>query len=210
MDKKQRIIKPVYQQIAIDLATKIVTGKYQVGQKLSGRSSLSSQYGVSPETIRKAVAILKDVEIVDTAQGSGIQILSSEKALAFIQQYEEIETVSDLKNEITEWLDRQKQENEILRRKLGDLLDKTDRFKCVNPFTPFEMRIFSDCPFLGKTTSEMNFWHNTSATVIAIRRGSAMVMSPGPYAEFLEGDVVYFVGDEDCYTRVKHFLYPER
>ena len=35
------------------------------------------------------------------------------------------------------------------------------------------------------------------------------MMSPGPYATLNEGDVLYFVGDENCYERVVRFLYTE-
>ena len=34
---------PVYQKIAIDIAKKIINGKYSLGEKLSGRSTLASE-----------------------------------------------------------------------------------------------------------------------------------------------------------------------
>ena len=36
---------PVYQKIAIDIAKKIINGKYSLGEKLSGRSTLASESG---------------------------------------------------------------------------------------------------------------------------------------------------------------------
>ena len=64
MEKKIRIVSPVYQQIATDIASKIASGHYQVGEKIYARSVLASQYGVSAETARRAIAILADVDIV--------------------------------------------------------------------------------------------------------------------------------------------------
>ena len=55
----------------------------------------------------------------------------------------------------------------------------------------------------------MNFWHNTSATIIAIKRNNELFRSPGPYAEFKQGDIVYYVGDEMSTERVYNFIYPE-
>ncbi len=62
---------------------------------------------------------------------------------------------------------------------------------------------------MGQNLSECNFWHNTMATVIAIRRECEMIISPGPYAVITEKDIFYYIGNEDCNKRVRNFLYPE-
>ena len=46
---------PQYIQIALSSARRIAGGDVPEGAKISGRSKLSSEYNVSPETIRKAV-----------------------------------------------------------------------------------------------------------------------------------------------------------
>lgn len=208
MEKKIRIVSPIYQQIATDIASKIASGHYEVGEKIYARSVLASQYGVSAETARRAIAILSDMEIVDTTKGSGVIIKSAENAIKFIRQYNDVKTVNDLRNEILDKLELQKKENDSLKEQIIELLDKTDRFKSINPFLPFEIRIFKETPYLEKNIAEINFWHNTSATVICIKRNGCLEMSPGPYAVLRENDILYFVGDEDCYERVNKFLYP--
>ena len=50
MEKKVKLVSPVYQQIAADIASKIANGHYELGQKIYARSVLASQYGVSSET----------------------------------------------------------------------------------------------------------------------------------------------------------------
>lgn len=209
MGKKEKIVMPIYQQIAIDIASKIASGKYKVGEKIYGRSSLASQYSVSPETIRRAIYILKDVEIVDTERGSGIEIISLENAISFMKQYEDIETIHDLKKDIFNCLEEREKSDRELREKLDTLLDKTDRFQWANPFFPFEIEITKANRYLGKNVSELNFWHNTGATIIAIKRRNAIIISPGPYANFLENDIFYFIGEENSYQRVKNFLYSQ-
>jgi K+/H+ antiporter YhaU regulatory subunit KhtT len=52
----------------------------------------------------------------------------------------------------------------------------------------------------------VNFWQNTGATIIGIRRGSRIILSPGPYAEFLKDDVFIMVGDEGSYERTTRFI----
>ena len=44
-----------YTRIAISLAERIASGQLKEGDKLSGRSKLSPEYNVSPETIRRTL-----------------------------------------------------------------------------------------------------------------------------------------------------------
>ncbi|MDF2820378.1 MAG: TrkA-C domain protein [Clostridiales bacterium] len=208
MDKNSKVTSPRYQQIATDIAAKIVDKQYQIGEKIYARSAIASQYGVSAETARRAICILSDLNIVDTTKGSGVIIKSYENAIKFVQQYNDIQTVNDLKKEILESAERQKHETEFLHNCLAKLIDRTDRFRAINPFNPLEILITADTPYLNKTTSTINFWHNTTATIIAIKRDNNLIMSPGPYAEFMEHDIFYFLGDENSYERVFKFMYP--
>ncbi|WP_346885653.1 TrkA C-terminal domain-containing protein [Clostridium sp. UBA4395] len=208
MENKFKITSPRYQQIAADVAAKIVDGHYKIGDKIYARSSLASQYGVSSETARRAICVLSDLNIVDTSKGSGVTIKSYENAIKFVKQHDDINTISNLKQDIIDSVDRQKKEIKFLYGCLSDLIDKTDRLRSVNPFTPFQVEITSATPYINKSASDINFWHNTSATIIAIRRNDSLLMSPGPYAVFRENDIFYFVGDENCIERVKKYLYP--
>lgn len=208
MDRKAKITSPRYQQIAIDIASKIVDKHYKVGDKIYARSYIASRYGVSSETARRAICVLSDLEIVDTTKGSGVKIISYEKALKFVRQYEDIQTVNDLKKDILDSVERQSKEIKYFNDSLTKLIEKTDRFRSFSPFTPFEIEITSETPFINTTISEVNFWHNTFATIVAIKRDNVLLMSPGPYAVFKQDDIIYFVGDENCLDRVNHFIYP--
>lgn len=208
MEKKSGIASPRYQRIAVDIASKIVDKHYKVGDKIYARSSLASQYGVSSETARRAICVLTDLDIVDTTKGSGVVIKSYDNAIKFIRQFHDIQTVNDLKKDILESVQRQSKELEFFNESLNKLIERTDRFRSINPFTPFEIEITPETPYLNQTISEVNFWHNTSATIIAIKRNHSMLMSPGPYARFMEQDIFYFMGDENSLVRVRKFLYP--
>jgi K+/H+ antiporter YhaU regulatory subunit KhtT len=207
MDNKVKLTTPRYQQIAVDIAYKIVEGHYKVGEKIYARSSLASQYGVSSETARRAICVLTDLDIVTTTKGSGVEIKSSDRAVKFIKQYDDIQNIDDLRKNIMESVNRQKKELESFNNHLTELIHQTDRFRSINPFIPFQIEITSEMIYLNKTVSEINFWHHTAATVIAIKRDDKIMMSPGPYAEFNEKDIFYFIGDEECLERVKSFLY---
>lgn len=208
MDKKTKVTNPRYQKIATDIASKIVDGQYKVGEKIYARSSIASQYGVSSETARRAILILSDLDIVDTTKGSGVFIKSYENALKFVKQYAEIQTIQNLRNEIMDSVSRQTSELNYFNECLTKLIDYTDRFRSINPFMPFEIDINHHTPYLNQSVQDVNFWHNTGATIVAIKRNHALILSPGPYVAFLEGDILYFVGDENSLLRVKSFMYP--
>ncbi|NLK27182.1 MAG: GntR family transcriptional regulator [Clostridiales bacterium] len=210
MEKKRKLTSPRYQQIAVDIAGKIVEGYYQIGDRIYARSSIANKYGVSSETARRAISILTDLDIVDTTKGSGVKIKSYEKAKDFVKQFKEVQTVNQIKSEILQSIDRQTKELSYMNRYITKLLDKTDRFRSMNPFIPFEIDITDETPYINRTISETNFWHNTSATIVAIGRNGNILLSPGPYAMFTLGDRIYFVGDDNSYDRVIGFLYPKQ
>lgn len=203
---EESVIKPVYQQIAIDLANRIAHGEFVVGTKIYGRSTLASQYNVSPETIRRAVILLEDMEIVEATQGSGILVKSREKAFKFIEKFKNKDSMSSLKKDISNIMNERKKLDAQLNSYIDRLIDYTERFKNSNPFVPFEIEVPKDSKLIGKTTAEVNFWQNTGATIIGIRRNNSIILSPGPYATFMEGDVYIMIGDESSYERVKNYL----
>jgi len=206
MKRAENIDGAVYRKIAIDIAENIVDGTYTEGQKLFGRSVLSSRYNVSPETIRKAVYLLKDVGILDTEKGSGIKIISSKNAKEFISRNEETRNISEVKHEIIDWAKRQEKETIEIVEKIEFVASVAEKLKVFNPFVPFEIKITSSSDVVNKTVQETKIWQNTGTTVIAIKRGDDIILSPGPYATFTPGDTVYLVGTEQSFLIAKNFI----
>lgn len=205
---KNKISIPRYQQIAIEIASRISTGQYKVGEKIYARSSIASQYGVSSETARRAICILCDLEIVTSEKGSGVIIKSYENAVNFIKQYSKRQTIDTIKENLLKSIARQQKEMDTLNECLSDLIAASEHFRSMNPFMPFEVKITSECSYLNKTVSEIQFWQHTGATVLAIGRNGNVIKSPGPYAILLENDIIYFLSQDDSSQRVKEFLYP--
>ena len=98
---------PRYQQIAIEIASKIVNEEYTIGQKIHGRSSIASQYNVSPETARRAFCILSDLDIITPEKGSGMVIKSRDNAIEFLNQFSNRKTIETIKIAITQNIERQ-------------------------------------------------------------------------------------------------------
>lgn len=204
--RRVKITTPRYQEVARDVAGKIVDGFYKVGEKIYARSSLASQYGVSSETARRAVCVLDDLGIVVSSKGSGVTIISYEKAVAYVRQYREFTSINELRCALAESIGRQQEETRTINTLLDELVQKTERFRTSNPFVPFQTQVTAACPHLGKSLSDLNFWHNTLATVIAIRRGEKLILSPGPYVSLKENDVIFYIGDAECVDRVSALI----
>jgi K+/H+ antiporter YhaU regulatory subunit KhtT len=203
------IIKPVYQQIAIDLASRISNGEFKVGDKILGRSTLAGHYNVSPETIRRAVILLQDMNIVESYQGSGIIVNSRENAYKFTEKFKNIDTISTIKNTISDLINKKGKLDEELTSNFNKLLDYSERFININPFSPYEIKITEDCKYLDKTIGEIDLWQNTGATIIGIKRDNKIILSPGPYAILTIDDIFIYIGEESAYDRIFDYLYKD-
>jgi len=200
---------PRYQLIACDVASKIASGVYPSGAKLYARSALASQYGVSSETARRAICVLADLGIVESAKGSGITVLSKEKAATFVRQFHQIDTIVDLRNALHEGIQRYRYDFESIVSILEKIKDNMAHYHTTNPFVPYQLQLSDQCPHLGKTLQELNFWHMTLATVIAIGRNAETILSPGPFEVLKANDIIYYIGNPECIERVNRLLMPK-
>lgn len=198
---------PIYQKIALDIANKIYTGSIEEGSTLYGRSILAGKYNVSPETIRRAVKILEDIGVVNSIKGRGIIVLSADKALSFVKKYQDITNISSYKSSLHNLINTKAAiDNEIIDT-INKIIDYSNRLEIINPLVPIQFTIESTCKYIGKTAAETKFWQNTGATIVAIKRGEDLIISPGPYIEFIENDIILVVGDNQIYNSVPMFLY---
>ena len=202
--------KPIYQKIAIDIANRIIQGDFAIDEKLYGRSVLSSHYNVSPETVRKAMLLLNEMDIVEVTKGSGIVVKSVDNCLKFVDKFKDIQSINSMKKSIINLMNQRSDIEKNLDEEINNLMDYTNRFNKSNPFMPFEIEIEGMCKVLGKTVSETNFWQSTRATIIGIRRNGELILSPGPYAVFQKGDIYILIGEEESYYKVKDFLSEEK
>lgn len=203
----EAIVKPIYQQIAIDIANRIYNGEFEVGSKIFGRSTLAGEYNVSPETIRRSIILLQDMKIVEANHGSGIEVRSRNEACKFIEKFKHMDNINSIKDSIADILDKNRKLDDDLKMYIDKLMDFSERFKNSNPFSPFEVRITKKSIIIGKTIAESKFWQNTGATIIGIRKDKKIVLSPGPYAVFAAEDIIIAVGDEGAFERTNKYIY---
>ena len=187
---RQAVVPSQYLQIALDLATRIAQGELTEGSRIYGRSVLASEYGVSPETIRKALRLLADMKVVDVKPQSGAVVLSADSARRYIENFSE-----DADIQLKALLAESAEVNRRMADTVSALVKGQDTFAAAGqPLPNYEVPVPKDSPLIGKSIGELKFWQSTGGTIVAIRRGQTVILSPGPYAELYSGDVIILVG----------------
>lgn len=193
-----------YTRIAISLAERIASGQLKEGDKLSGRSKLSPEYNVSPETIRRTLRLLADMKVVEVKEQSGVYVLSADNARRYLHNFADQTDIRGKQQQLKELLVRQEHLNRQMAALCRDILDETSQTPDALP--NYYCRIPDDWPHSGTTVGALRFWQATGATIVAIRRGLSFIVSPGPYAELYAGDAVIFVGGVKAREAVSHFF----
>ncbi|MGB4589551.1 MAG: TrkA C-terminal domain-containing protein [Clostridiaceae bacterium] len=206
MNKEVKIREPRYKQISLDIASRIVNGQFKEGSKIYGRSTLAGEYHVSPETIRRAIILLEDMSVVKASGGSGVTIISMKNAQLYIESYQSTDSIASLKEKVIELTEKKKEIEDEIMDTIEKIIDYSNRLKNTNPLTPVEIKIEDYSHLIGKTVEESKFWQKTGATIIGIRRGQEVILSPGPYMEFNKGDTVLAVGGTDIIERAREFM----
>ena len=74
------------------------------------------------------------------------------------------------------------------------------------PLPNYEVPVPKDSPLIGKSIGALKFWQSTGGTIVAIRRGQTVILSPGPYAELYGGDIIVLVGSPAAAEAAHHLV----
>ena len=159
---------PQYMRIAVSVAVRIADGQLAEGEKLSGRSKLSSEYQVSPETIRKSVQLLRDMQVVTVKEQSGVYVRSAENAKRYLQMVGEKNELRQKKQRLRALLAQQEAVARQVSELCGSILDDSVQpEQAAEQLKTFSCRVPQDWPDAGKTLGSLHFWQATGATVVA-------------------------------------------
>lgn len=198
---------PKYEKIALDIAYSIYHGDLEEGDKVKGRSTLSGKYNVSPETIRRALKLLSEMNVVEVVDKSGIIIKSREKAHGFIQEYQAKSQIMNLNESISDLFRRKQSMEQRIVEQLNSLMEHSVQLRNIGIIYPLELRIDGKSHIIGQTIGSTKFWYNTGATIIGIKRNGHLFLSPGPDMIFEENDNILYVGNvENISDKVNEFV----
>ncbi|NLT94354.1 MAG: GntR family transcriptional regulator [Clostridia bacterium] len=194
-----------YEQIAVDLASKIAHNEYKQGTKLYGRSTLAGQYNVSPETIRRAVALLQSMNIVEVVAGRGIIVLDAEAAKQYIENFNQRRVLAQAQQEFTELLEKRRELDIAIENQIKKIMTFSSRLINILPKVD-EVQITKGSPLINKSLKEVNFRFHTDATVLAVERSGEEYLSPNSDMIIREGDILVYIGPEGSKEKVDAFV----
>lgn len=198
---------PRYLKISQDICGKILTGEYPEGTLLKGRSILGAAYGVSPETVRKALNLLEKEKIVSSKRGVGVFVESVLHAQQFASRWKSETQISSKYKNLSDLLEQKKELDQKIDSAIEDMKDSF-RYQTTEAVKFSEVTIPADSWIDGKKVGEVYFWNYTEATIVAVIGSDGIAKtSVGPDFTLHIGDRILFVGrDNLTFDRVLSFL----
>ncbi|MBU3109568.1 TrkA C-terminal domain-containing protein [Clostridium gasigenes] len=197
---------PNYIKIAVDIAHRITNNEFSEGSKISGRTTLVGIYNVSHETIRRSLSLLKDNDVVIVNEKSGIIINSKLKAKEFLNIFKTKSDFFSLNNETFNLIKQKKSIDNQLEKNINSIIEFATQLRNVGSIIPFESIVEDGSVAVNKSIGELNFWQNTKATIIAIKRDGDLFLSPGPYFTIKQNDILVYVGDDCVLENIKNYI----
>lgn len=197
---------PNYIKIAVDIAHRITNNEFVEGQKITGRTTLGSIYNVSPETIRRSVALLKDMNVITIHEKSGLIINSKNDAKNFLNKFKANSDFASINNDTYNLISERKKLDSKIEQNIDSIIQFATQLRNVGTIIPFESIVEKNSIAVGKSIGELSFWHNTKATIIGVKKNNEIFLSPGPYFTIQEGDILVYVGEDEVLKNVDNYI----
>ena len=194
-----------YQEIAIDIAHAIMMGEYHEGVKIHGRSTLAGRYNVSPETIRRAIAVLQNVGVVMVSQGVGITVTSKALAEKFVKSFDQKGEIQVFVEDLKKLMDQRRETDLKIEIHLNKFLGYTDRLMS-RWLDVGEIEIGKTSPAIGKTLRELKIRERTGATIVAVIRDGFEQFSPEASFVLRGEDVLLVAGSAEGQEKLKSII----
>jgi len=109
--------------IAMDLAERVASGEYKEGQKISGRSTLSGLYNVSPETVRRSLSLLQESGVVSVIPGTGVIVNSVKSAQDYLAESSQYKVIKEMQERLAKLISERNRINSDIEHLTTELLD---------------------------------------------------------------------------------------
>jgi len=194
-----------YQEIAVDIAHAIMMGEYHEGEKIHGRSTLAGRYNVSPETVRRAIAILQNVGVVMVSQGVGITVTSKAMAERFIKSLNQKGEIQVFLEDLKCLMDIRRENDIKIESHLNKLQGYADRIMS-RWLDVGEIEIGKTSPAIGKTLRELKVRERTGTTIVAVIRDGFEQFSPEAGFILNGEDVLLAAGSPEGQEKLKQLI----
>ena len=205
-DVKRAERTPIYAQVAFDMASKIASGEVAEGVRFTGRSLTSSRYGVSTETIRRAMWLLADMGVLEIRQNVGAVVKSRKRAADYVERARTDSDRAILSSHLRELVEQRDRLNQEIQETFQKIIDLEERFRSSDCLRTYEFILDTDSYAVGRDLAGLQFRQRTGGTVVALRREKSVTLSPGPDVELLEGDILVVACNVSDIDRVSALL----
>lgn len=194
-----------YQEIANEIAHSIVLGEYHEGDKIHGRSTLAGRFNVSPETIRRAIAILQSEGVVKVKQGIGIIVNSKSQAEKFLKSFNQKNEVQTFLEELKVLMEKRREIDRQIDMLLNKLANYADKF--ISRWNDVEeIEVQKESRAIGRSLRELKVRELTGATVVGVVRNGSENFSPEADFVLQEGDILLVVSSDEGREKVEALL----
>lgn len=198
-----------YEEIAADIAGKIVARELKEGERISGRSTLAATYRVSPETIRRAIALLHQRGIVQVQAGSGIRVVSRNLAADYLDAVQTRSSLEQAAAELQTLLARRAALDAEITAAMAKISALSTRLGATMRELD-EVQLTEGSWVVGQTLASARIRNVTACTVVALIRGSSEEFSPAADSRLEAGDILLLAGSEQARQRARQVLLAER
>ncbi len=147
---------------------------------------------------------------MEVQQGSGTYVASKENAQIFIEKYKNVQSVQEIRQDLLESVQRQKEELDEFSDLLNVLVSQTKKVHDISTFVPYELKITGEAQHLEESISDLHIWQNRCDHCWYSNRCRITPFSR-PYAKLSAGNTIYYVGNELVLTqRMMQLFYPNK
>jgi len=194
-----------YQEIANEIAHSIVMGEYHEGDKVHGRSTLAGRFNVSPETIRRAIAILQSVGVVEAKQGIGVIVKSKFNAEKFLRSFNQKNEVQNFLEDLKSLMDKRKEIDKQIDLLLNKVSNYTDRF--ISRWNDVEeIEVYDESGAVGRSLRELKIREKTGSTIVCVVRNGFEHFSPEADFILMKGDILLVVNSGEERQKIANYL----
>lgn len=151
---------------------------------------MGSQYGVSSETIRRAMRHLSDMGIISVQNNVGSTVLSQKRAMEYVEQYQQDKDLRALKVELRDMIAQRDALNAKINDTLQRIIDLGERFWRSDRLRTYEWEVSPICPAAEHSIGDLQFRQRTGATIVAVR-GEKRFSFPPPPRRFCTAEIFW-------------------
>ncbi len=189
----------------MDVATRIMQREWREGQRLFGRSSLAGLYKVSPETIRRAIALLHSHGVVSAVAGSGVVVNSSSAAERYLAEARLDAELRGLAEDVQKVLADRRALDDRLSTAIDRLLHHASG--ALSTVRHVEEYVIPDnSQLVGQTLISADLRTRTGVTVIGVGRKGEEMFSPDPRMPLEPGDLLIVIGEDGAKEQLRGLL----